>query len=146
MSIEDNNDLEEEKFHDMEKEESTQTTTKVETSTSKQLMQIMMSIEDNNDLEEEKIHDMAKEESTQTTTKVETSTPKILMQISLQVVLGNNNDNTLTLSVCIAGRKAIALVDAGSTLMHPKYMHDLCCSLMHIPTYYNVIRCYNHVL
>jgi hypothetical protein len=31
-------------------------------------------------------------------------------------------------------------------LMHPKYMHELCNLLMHIPTYYNVISCYNHVL
>jgi hypothetical protein len=29
-------------------------------------------------------------------------------------------------------------------LMHAKYMHDLYCLLMHIPTYYNVNRCYNH--
>jgi hypothetical protein len=31
-------------------------------------------------------------------------------------------------------------------LMHAKYMHELCSLLMHIPTYYNVISCYNHVL
>jgi hypothetical protein len=31
-------------------------------------------------------------------------------------------------------------------LMHAKYMHDLCSLLMHIPTYYNVISSYNHVL
>jgi hypothetical protein len=31
-------------------------------------------------------------------------------------------------------------------LMHAKYMHDLCSLLIHIPTYYNVIRCYDHVL
>jgi hypothetical protein len=31
-------------------------------------------------------------------------------------------------------------------LMHAKYMHALCSLLMHIPTYYNVISCYNHVL
>jgi hypothetical protein len=30
--------------------------------------------------------------------------------------------------------------------MHAKYMHDLYNLLMHIPTYYNVINCYNHVL
>jgi hypothetical protein len=31
-------------------------------------------------------------------------------------------------------------------LMHAKYMHELCSLLMHIPTYYNVISSYNHVL
>jgi hypothetical protein len=31
-------------------------------------------------------------------------------------------------------------------VMHAKYMHDLCTLLMHIPTYYNVISCYNYVL
>jgi hypothetical protein len=31
-------------------------------------------------------------------------------------------------------------------LMHAKYMHDLYSLLMHIPTYYNAISCYNHVL
>jgi hypothetical protein len=31
-------------------------------------------------------------------------------------------------------------------MMHAKYMHELCSLLMHIPTYYNVINCYNHVL
>jgi hypothetical protein len=31
-------------------------------------------------------------------------------------------------------------------LMHVKYMHELCSLLMHIPTYYNVISCYNHDL
>jgi hypothetical protein len=30
--------------------------------------------------------------------------------------------------------------------MHAKYMHELCSLLMHIPTYYNVISCYNNVL
>jgi hypothetical protein len=30
--------------------------------------------------------------------------------------------------------------------MHAKYIHDLCSLLMHIPTYYNVISCYNYVL
>jgi hypothetical protein len=30
--------------------------------------------------------------------------------------------------------------------MHAKYMHDIFSLLMHIPTYYNVISCYNHVL
>jgi hypothetical protein len=29
--------------------------------------------------------------------------------------------------------------------MHAKYMHELCSLLMHIPIYYNVISCYNHV-
>jgi hypothetical protein len=29
--------------------------------------------------------------------------------------------------------------------MHAKYMYELCSLLMHIPTYYNVISCYNHV-
>jgi hypothetical protein len=27
-----------------------------------------------------------------------------------------------------------------------KYMYELCSLLMHIPTYYNIISCYNHVL
>jgi hypothetical protein len=31
-------------------------------------------------------------------------------------------------------------------LMHAKYVYDLCSLLMHIPTYYNIIGCYNHVL
>jgi hypothetical protein len=31
-------------------------------------------------------------------------------------------------------------------VMHAKYMHELCSLLMHIPTYYNVISCYNHDL
>jgi hypothetical protein len=31
-------------------------------------------------------------------------------------------------------------------LMHAKYMHGLCSLLTHIPTHYNVISCYNHVL
>jgi hypothetical protein len=31
-------------------------------------------------------------------------------------------------------------------VMHAKYMHELCSLLMHIPTNYNVISCYNHVL
>jgi hypothetical protein len=31
-------------------------------------------------------------------------------------------------------------------LMHAKYMHNLCSLLMHTPTCYNVISCYNHVL
>jgi hypothetical protein len=30
--------------------------------------------------------------------------------------------------------------------MHAKYAHELCSLLMHIPTYYNVISCYNHDL
>jgi hypothetical protein len=30
--------------------------------------------------------------------------------------------------------------------MHAKYMHELCSLLIHIPTYYNVISCYNHQL
>jgi hypothetical protein len=31
-------------------------------------------------------------------------------------------------------------------LMHVKCMHELCSLLMHIPTYYDVISCFNHVL
>jgi hypothetical protein len=31
-------------------------------------------------------------------------------------------------------------------LMHAKCMHELCSLLMHIPTYYDVISCFNHVL
>jgi hypothetical protein len=30
--------------------------------------------------------------------------------------------------------------------MHAKYMHELCSLLIYIPTYYNVISFYNHVL
>jgi hypothetical protein len=30
--------------------------------------------------------------------------------------------------------------------MHAKYMHELCSLLMHNPTYYYIISCYNHVL
>jgi hypothetical protein len=30
--------------------------------------------------------------------------------------------------------------------MYAKYMHELCSLLMYIPTYYNVISCYNHDL
>jgi hypothetical protein len=30
--------------------------------------------------------------------------------------------------------------------MHAKNMHDICSLLMRIPTYCNVISCYNHVL
>jgi hypothetical protein len=37
-------------------------------------------------------------------------------------------------------------LDASRRVMHAKYMHDLCSLLMHIPTYYNIISCYNHVL
>jgi nicotinamide riboside transporter PnuC len=32
------------------------------------------------------------------------------------------------------------------SLMHAKYMRELYSLLMHIPTYYNVIRFYNHDL
>jgi hypothetical protein len=31
-------------------------------------------------------------------------------------------------------------------LMYEKYIHELCSLLMHVPTYYNVISCYNHDL
>jgi hypothetical protein len=31
-------------------------------------------------------------------------------------------------------------------LMHAKYTHERCSLLMHIPTYYNIISCYNHDL
>jgi hypothetical protein len=31
-------------------------------------------------------------------------------------------------------------------LMHTKYMHELCSLLIHIPTYQDVISCYNHIL
>jgi hypothetical protein len=31
-------------------------------------------------------------------------------------------------------------------LMHAKFMHELCSLLFHIPTYLDVMRCYNHVL
>jgi hypothetical protein len=31
-------------------------------------------------------------------------------------------------------------------MMHAVYMHELCSLLMHIPTYYNVVSSYNHVL
>jgi hypothetical protein len=30
-------------------------------------------------------------------------------------------------------------------LMHAKFMHELCSLLMYIPTYFDVMRCYNHV-
>jgi hypothetical protein len=30
-------------------------------------------------------------------------------------------------------------------LRHAKFMHELCSLLLHIPTYLNVMRCYNHV-
>jgi hypothetical protein len=30
--------------------------------------------------------------------------------------------------------------------MNAKFMHELCSSLMHIPIYLDVMRCYNHVL
>jgi hypothetical protein len=33
-----------------------------------------------------------------------------------------------------------------SLLMHGKFMHELCSLLMHIPTYLDIMRCYNHVL
>jgi hypothetical protein len=29
-------------------------------------------------------------------------------------------------------------------VMHAKFMHEFCSLLMHIPTYLNVMRCYNH--
>jgi hypothetical protein len=38
------------------------------------------------------------------------------------------------------------LVEHDKQVMHTKYMHELCSLLMRIPTYYNVISCYNHVL
>jgi hypothetical protein len=31
-------------------------------------------------------------------------------------------------------------------LMHAKYLHEISNLLMHIPTYYNIISCYNHDL
>jgi hypothetical protein len=31
-------------------------------------------------------------------------------------------------------------------LMHAKFMHELCSLLIYIPTYLDVMRCYNHVL
>jgi hypothetical protein len=36
--------------------------------------------------------------------------------------------------------------DHDGAMMHAKYMHELCSLLMHIPTYYNAISCYNHDL
>jgi hypothetical protein len=43
-------------------------------------------------------------------------------------------------------RKLLYIANAGhnSTLMHAKFMHVLCSLLMHIPTYLDVMRCYNH--
>jgi hypothetical protein len=41
---------------------------------------------------------------------------------------------------------ALLLYTKSTILMHPKYIHDLCSLLMHIPTYYNKISCYNHDL
>jgi hypothetical protein len=40
----------------------------------------------------------------------------------------------------------ICMLSKSMPLMHAKYMHKLCSLLMHIPTYYNVISYYNHVL
>jgi hypothetical protein len=30
-------------------------------------------------------------------------------------------------------------------VMHAKFMHDLCSLFMHIPTYLDVMGCYNHI-
>jgi hypothetical protein len=35
---------------------------------------------------------------------------------------------------------------ADGPMMHAKFMHELCSLLMHIPTYLDVMRYYNHVL
>jgi hypothetical protein len=46
----------------------------------------------------------------------------------------------------LAGRARLGLGLGADWLMHAKFLHELCNLLMHIPTYYNVISCYNRVL
>jgi hypothetical protein len=44
------------------------------------------------------------------------------------------------------GTRGLSRTLGEQSLMHAKYMHDLCSLLMYIPTYCNIIRCYNHIL
>jgi hypothetical protein len=44
------------------------------------------------------------------------------------------------------GTKKGKCEETSMMLMHAIYMHELCSLLLHIPTYYNVISFYKHVL
>lgn len=75
----------------------------------------MMATEEDQTQEEETFHDT---EQTVDTMEPPESSPTVhnhMMQISLQAAKGNSSTNTFTLRINIGGKRALALVDTGST-------------------------------